>query len=151
MLLGPRGISKTTLISQYLMDQKNKLEAHELLYLQADHIALGEAGLYEIAEEFYNQGGKILAIDEIHKRINWSKELKSIADTFPKLKLLCSGSSVLDLLKGTHDLSRRLHVSSLRGFSFREYVNFKLKQDIPSLSFHEILENHSKRSFRYWG
>lgn len=146
ILLGPRGIGKTTLIAQYLVEQQKTRGDQEVLYIQADHIALGDSGIYEIAEQFYNQGGKILAIDEIHKQMAWSRELKSIVDTFPKMKLLCSGSSVLDLLKGTHDLSRRIHVSYLRGFSFREFVNFKLDLKIPPVSFQEILTNHKKKA-----
>lgn len=146
ILLGPRGIGKTTLLMQYLNEQLKTKNDREVLYIQADHIVLGDSGLYEIAEQFYNQGGKILAIDEIHKQINWSRELKSIIDTFPRMKLLCSGSSILDLLKGTHDLSRRLHVSYLRGFSFREFVNFKLGLKLPAVTLTEILSNHRKQS-----
>jgi hypothetical protein len=144
ILLGPRGIGKTTILIQYLSMQQKLRNEREVLYLQADHIILGESGIYDLAEDFYNQGGKILAIDEIHKQLNWSKELKSILDTFPKLKLLCSGSSVLDLLKGTHDISRRIHISHLRGFSLREFINFKMGLDFPAITLLELLSKHRK-------
>lgn len=144
MLLGPRGIGKTTLISQYLMKTRAKMKSEEILYLQADHIALGNVRLYDVAESFYHQGGRLLAIDEIHKYPTWSQELKSIIDTFPKMKTICSGSSILNLLKGTHDLSRRIHLCHLRGFSFREYLNLTLSLNLKPISLSAIIHQHSK-------
>lgn len=144
MLLGPRGIGKTTLISQYLT--KSELGNDEVLYIQADHIALGDVRLYDIAENFYHQGGRLLAIDEIHKYPFWSQELKSIVDTFSKMKIICSGSSIINLLKGTHDLSRRIHLCHLKGFSFREYLNLKLSLNLKPLPLQEILHNHVKQT-----
>lgn len=144
MLLGPRGIGKTTLLAQYLTQLETKMNLEDILYVQADHIGLGDISLYGLAEEFYNQGGRLLVIDEVHKYQKWSKELKSIIDTFPKLKLICSGSSILDLLKGTHDLSRRIHLCHLKGFSFREYVNLKCQLNLKPTSLSEILSQHSK-------
>lgn len=146
MLLGPRGIGKTTLLAQYLTKLETTLSPEEILYVQADHIGLGDFTLFGLAEEFYNHGGRLLVIDEVHKYYKWSKELKSIVDTFSKLKLICSGSSILDLLKGTHDLSRRIHLCHLNGFSFREFINLKCQLDLKPIAFSEILSQHSKLS-----
>jgi uncharacterized protein len=71
---------------------------------------------------FYKNAGEYLFIDEIHKYTDWSRELKNIYDSFPTLKVVFTGSSVLDILKGSADLSRRAIIYKLQGLSFREYL-----------------------------
>lgn len=73
-IIGSRGVGKTTLIIQYL----NSLDISKdsILYISADSILTSSISLYDIAHEFVQHGGKILAIDEIHKYQNFEKELK---------------------------------------------------------------------------
>ena len=148
LLLGQRGVGKTTTIVQYLLDctAGNFLD-ESILYVPVDHFLVGEASIYSIAEHFNMMGGKILALDEIHKYANWSQELKSIYDTFPKLKLIVSGSSALQIHKGSHDLARRAIKSQLFGLSFREYLELMHNFKFDSLSLKNILENHSQLAF----
>ena len=68
----------------------------KILYIQADHFQVGSSSLYEIAETFASYGGKWIVFDEIHKYPKWSKELKSIYDTFEELEIIASGSSALE-------------------------------------------------------
>ncbi len=141
LLLGHRGVGKTTLIIQFLNELSNS--NHPVLYIQADHISIGTHTLYEISDTFYKNGGKTICIDEIHKYQNWSKELKSIVDSFKDLKVIASGSSLLELQKGSHDLSRRVVTQHLYGFSFREFINFKLELNLSPVLLQEILTHHS--------
>jgi predicted AAA+ superfamily ATPase len=115
-----------------------------ILYVQADHFALGNISLYEIAEQFQINGGKWLAIDEIHKYSEWSKELKSIYDTFDQLELFISGSSALEIYKGSHDLIRRSACYSMQGLSFREYLELLYQEQLASYSLEEICQDHLK-------
>jgi len=104
---------------------------------------LGDHSLYEIADVFVKMGGELLCIDEIHKYPHWSRELKSINDTFRDLKLLVSGSSALEIHKGSHDLSRRALVYKMKGMSFREFIEMKLGSiDLKSYSLDELLSEH---------
>ena len=48
---------------------------------------------------------------------------------------------MLDLIEGSHDLSRRAKLYRLHGLSFREYLNFTLGLNLKPLSFQEILED----------
>lgn len=146
VLIGQRGIGKTTIIIQYLLSQvENDVLNNEVLYVPSDHFLLGKLSLYEIAEQFVQLGGKIIAFDEIHKYGEWSKELKSIYDTFPELKIIASGSSALEIYKGTHDLTRRAVVYHVQGLSFREYLELNLNDSFPVYRLEEILENHEKK------
>ena len=62
--------------------------------------------------------------DEIHKYRNWNQELKNLYDSYPDIKIVFSGSSSINLIKGICDLSRRGVIYKLAGISFREYLNF---------------------------
>lgn len=143
ILLGQRGIGKTTLLVQYLLAAaQGDAFSPKILYIQADHFLMGNLSLYEITDQFQLMGGQIIAIDEIHKYAHWSKELKSIFDTFPNLQILASGSSALAIHQGSHDLSRRAIAYSIAGLSFREYLELVLKIDFSAYSLENILENH---------
>lgn len=98
IIKGPRGIGKTTAVIQYILKTyDNDLLTEKALYVQADHFLVQNYSLYEIAETFVQYGGELLCFDEIHKYPNWSKELKSIYDTFPSLRIVATGSSALEI------------------------------------------------------
>ncbi len=138
-ILGSRGVGKTTVIIQYL----NSLDfpKSKKLYFSADSIITSSVSLYEIADEFAKSGGKVLAIDEIHKYKDFEKELKEIYD-FLDLKVLFSGSSALQLEHKKADLSRRAVLYRVKGLSFREFLELKLDMKFESYSLDEILKNH---------
>lgn len=127
IIVGQRGIGKTTCVVQHLMDC---YPAHPIsracLYLPADHFVVAQMPIYEIARDFVNQGGKLLCLDEIHKQPDWARSLKNISDTFPEVRVVASGSSMLQIHKGSHDLSRRAIVHRMTGLSFREYLELRL-------------------------
>jgi predicted AAA+ superfamily ATPase len=147
IILGERGVGKTTTLIQSLLDFVNDdIASDEIFYIQADHFLVKGMSLYEIAEKFSRFGGKFIAFDEIHKYPNWSMELKSIFDTFPELRILASGSSALEIHKGSHDLARRAVVYRMYGLSFREFIELKYKIELSSYKLDEILSEHSKIS-----
>ncbi len=137
-VVGPRGVGKTTLLLQHI---KEKLSTKDTLYVSMDDLYFASHSLLETAESFYKDGGKYLFIDEIHKYPEWSKTLKSLYDNYPDLKVVFTGSSVLDILKGNADLSRRALLLHLQGLSFREYLQLFHGITVPVLSLKEILAN----------
>jgi hypothetical protein len=100
--------------------------------------------LYSLAEDFCANGGKELYLDEVHKYPAWSQEIKNIYDDFPKLKIVFTGSSMLQIFSADADLSRRVRHFQLFGMSFREYLIFEglLKKSQPAYSLETILKNH---------
>lgn len=143
LIMGPRGVGKTTSLVQILLDRvNNDLYSPKILYVQSDHFLVSSNSLYEIAEKFQMLGGKWIVFDEIHKVPNWSQELKSIYDTFPDLTVFGSGSSALEIHRGSHDLSRRAIVYHMQGMSFREYLELRYGIVLPSFDLKEICENH---------
>lgn len=133
---GPRGVGKTTLMLQHI---KKEMNTADVLYVNADDIYFSNHRLLDLAERLVQRGIHHLYIDEIHKYKDWSKELKLIYDYYSELKVVFSGSSVLDLNKGTSDLSRRAVIYHLYGLSFREYLSLYQGLDIPVFSLDEIV------------
>lgn len=138
-IVGPRGVGKTTLIIQHII---NNLNADECLYVNADDFYFSSNKIVDLANNFSNIGGKYLFIDEIHKHDEWARELKLIYDYHPDLHVVFSGSSILDITKGANaDLSRRAVIYKMQGLSFREYLKLFHNIDSRVFSLAEVLEN----------
>lgn len=137
-LVGPRGVGKSTMILQYIKEHR---EGNRMFYVSADHIYFTTHTLVDLVDEFAREGGGQIFIDEIHKYFNWSRELKQIYDTHPDVKVVFTGSSVLDIYKGQADLSRRAPIFMMQGLSFREYLMLFHQVDVPVYGLTEIL-NH---------
>ncbi len=138
-LLGARGVGKTTLLLQHI---KIKGEEKESLFVTADDLYFSTSTFVDLADKFYKTGGKVLYIDEVHKYKNWSTEIKNIYDMYPQLKVVYTGSSILDLEQGGADLSRRKIQYKLDGLSFREYLRIAIGIDVPVLQLEDILNNN---------
>lgn len=140
IIVGARGIGKTTTIAQYM---SLYYKEHEALYVNLDDIQnTAQFSMTEIAEEFVLNGGKLLCFDEIHKYNSWSAELKNIYDRFGELKIIATGSSALQINQGSHDLSRRAIVYTMVGMSFREFLELHYGFEFSPYSLHDILNNH---------
>jgi uncharacterized protein len=140
-IIGARGVGKTTLILQHI---KENLDTKKALYVSADDMYFGKNRLFDLADDFYKSAGEYLFIDEIHKYSDWSRELKNIYDSFPTLKIVFTGSSVLDILKGSADLSRRAIIYKLQGLSFREYLKLFHNYETEVYSLKQIVNNEVK-------
>jgi hypothetical protein len=137
-ITGARGVGKTTMILQHI---KENLDSKKALYVSSDDMYFGENRLLDLADNFYKNAGEYLFIDEIHKYTDWSRELKNIYDSFPTLKVVFTGSSVLDILKGSADLSRRAIIYNLQGLSFREYLKFFHNYETSVYTLKQIINN----------
>ena len=136
-IVGARGVGKTTFLIQYL--KSSPLQFQEKLYVSVD--VLGVNSLFDIAFEFYKEGGKLLIFDEIHKYKNFEQELKNIYDMLD-LKVIFSGSSAIKLDHAKGDLSRRVRVYEMQGLSFREFLEIKKEITLPTFEIENLLENH---------
>lgn len=136
--MGPRGVGKTTLLLQYI---KNELfKQKNSFYFSADLVYFQKMNLLQFVSDLHQKEGyKIIFIDEIHKYQGWDQELKNIYDAFPSLKIVFSGSSMLDLVSGSYDLSRRAKLYRMHGLSFREYISFSQNLELKPISFQDLL------------
>lgn len=138
-ILGQRGVGKTTMMLQYIKEHFNGSD--EALYISLDNPYFQTISLLDFAKEFEQYGGKILFVDEVHKYSDWSSHIKTIYDLLD-LRIVFSGSSILQISKQDSDLSRRTVVYHLENLSFREYISLKHKKTYEAVSLEILLDEH---------
>jgi len=141
---GSRGVGKTTLLLQRI--KKFLGNTSETLYVSLDNLWFAEHSLLNLVDFFVKRGGKFLFLDEVHKYPKWSQAIKNIYDDFPSLKVVFTGSSLLEILNARADLSRRAIVYNIQGLSYREFLNITQKTDFQPVSMSDILKNHREIS-----
>jgi len=137
LLLGYRGTGKTTILLQ---------QAHaspsQSIYMSLDDFYFETHRLIETVTALYRMGYRLFLLDEVHRYEWWSKDLKQLYDDYEDIRIVATGSSILDISKGNADLSRRASIYHLHGLSFREYLNFKKGLDLKTLALSDILTSH---------
>lgn len=136
---GAKGVGKTTLMLQYI--KMKGADAKRILYASLDSAYFTQHTLLDFAEDFYKKGGERLFLDEVHKYDTWSREIKEIYDLYPDMKVVISGSSLLSILNGDADLSRRCLPYDIQGMSFREYLEIVHGIILPKVTLDELLGN----------
>ena len=132
-----RWVWKTTLLLQKLKEDKN-----ESIYFSLDNPKISNFWLFNTVETLYfDYWIRSFYIDEIHKYENWNQELKNIYDSFPKAKVIFSGSSSIDIVKWSYDLSRRVLIYKLNTLSFREYLEIKNNIKLDKINLEDIFFN----------
>lgn len=135
-ITGPRGVGKSTMILQRLSQTMDQIPS---LYVSADHTYFSTHSLIQVIDDFVMNGGRAIYIDEVHKYKNWSRELKQAYDVHADLRIIYTGSSVLDILNGEADLSRRSLIYNMQGLSFREYLALRHGIVLQSMSLKDII------------
>ena len=135
---GAKGVGKTTMMRQYIRQHYAYMD-RQVLYVSCEDAYFAMHSLLELAEQFYLTGGKHLFIDEIHKYANWSREIKEIYDSYPSMRMVISGSSLLSMTAGDADLSRRCINHDIQGLSFREFLHFYKGIEMPVYPLEQVL------------
>ena len=138
-IFGARGVGKTTLLFQYLKELQNNNK--KALYISMDYPFLVGVDLLDIVENFIDDGGEYLLLDEVHRYNDFSSYLKTIYDLYD-IKVIFTGSSATSILNAKSDLSRRVTLYNLNGFSFREYLELKFDFKLQEYSIENLIEKH---------
>jgi uncharacterized protein len=141
VITGQRGSGKTTLLLQQLK-QRDKMG----IYLSLDDIWFEMNRLVTLVDRLYNEGYRVYYLDEVHRYVHWSKDLKNVYDNYPDVQVVVTGSSILELSKGREDLSRRAAVYHLAGLSFREFLQLRYNHSFDIVPLDEILKSHHEVS-----
>lgn len=122
-LVGPRGVGKSVLLRQRCRELGDKA-----LYVSLD--AVRGVDVFEMVKKAV-QDYKIehVFLDEVHFVSNIDQNLKKIYD-FLKVDVTFTSSVAVAMHQSSSDLSRRVRLEQLYGFSFREYLRFS-GQKVP--------------------
>lgn len=128
LIVGPRQVGKTTLMSELLSSLKNKGE--KVLFLNLDYEA--DKRFFESQELLLNKikleigSSGYVFIDEIQRKVNAGLFLKGIYDLNLSYKFIVSGSGSLELKEKIHEsLTGRKRLFELLPVSFKEFVSYK--------------------------
>lgn len=141
MIKGQKGVGKTTLMTQRILQKFGPTNTTDVLYVSLDNIYFVTHKLLDFIERFHALGGKFLFLDEVHKYRGWSLEIKNAYDEFTDMHIVLSGSSLMNLKDGEADLSRRCITYMIPGLSFREYLQMFHQKTFRKRTLEEILEN----------
>lgn len=90
----------------------------------------------------YRRGITEFYIDEVHKYKDWSIILKNLVDEHDDLRIVYTGSSLLEIDNAKVDMSRRQTPYTLKGMSFREYMEYEGIIKMNAVPLEELLNNH---------
>lgn len=141
LIKGARGSGKTTLLLQHF-----KNHPKNAVYLSLDDFYFESNRLLLLLEELYESGYRKFYLDEVHQYQHWSKDLKNLYDNYPDVQIIATGSSALQIDKGSADLSRRMTEYQLFGLSFREYLDLEFNVKTPVISLEDLLNKHEEYS-----
>ena len=139
-LRGARGVGKTTLLLQKILESGDERDTS--LYLSLDSVWLDVKEIYLLAEHHVQHGGTRLVLDEVHYVKDWQRIVKNLYDDFRELKIAYTGSSLLRLKARQGDLSRRQVSYELQGLSFREFLKFEGVLDWQPTALQDLLSGH---------
>ena len=137
---GARGVGKTTLLLQRI--KQAFADPNEAFYVSLDDFWFQSHTLDELAQWLNSRGVTHLFLDEVHKYPNWSRALKNLYDDYPDMRVVYTGSSMLEIDHSKADLSRRQTLYTLNAMSFREYLEFEGVMRLPAMTLEEVLKSH---------
>ena len=137
---GAKGVGKTTMLLQHIL--LTYPDRTKVFYVSLDNIWFSSHTLAELVEYLYTHGVTHIFLDEVHKYHGWIQAIKNLYDDYPKLNIIFTGSSLLEIDNAEGDLSRRLRMYTLHGLSFREYLDITGTAHLPVLSMSDILADH---------
>ena len=137
---GARGVGKSTLLLQHI--KESFPDTQKVFYASLDDLWFRAHDLLELVEYLYTHGFTHLFLDEVHKLNDWSRYIKNIYDSYPQLQIVYTGSSMLEIDHSKVDLSRRQMLYTMKGLSFREYLEFEGVGAFPVVSIEELLGSH---------
>ncbi len=139
-IIGARGVGKTNFLLDYILSTHGMDKT--CLYANLNNLYFSDKTIIDFADEFQKTGGKTLVLDQIFKYPNWAEELIFCYDNFADLQIIYSGSPLMYDNEHDSEISKRAAIYDLKGFSFREFINYKSGKNFKNHSFSDIIKNH---------
>ena len=139
-IMGERGVGKTTMLLQ--RSKEKYANPDDTFYISLDHYWFGTHELQDLIKFMYKRGITEFYIDEVHKYKGWSGILKTLVDELHDLRIVYTGSSLLEIDNAKVDMSRRQTPYTLKGMSFREYLEYDGILKMNAVTLEELLSNH---------
>ncbi|MCD4771454.1 AAA family ATPase [archaeon] len=144
VLVGPRGVGKSTTIFEMMKDLINTTEPEvvdkkRILYITFEQPSINKIELldllkmyskYILKEDIANLDKKIYVFfDEIQNVKSWGDQLKVIKDLDYPIKFVVSGSSSVSMVDEASKGARRFYLYSMHPLKFCDFLRFKIPND----------------------
>src|SRR5574344_72332 len=140
---GARGTGKTTMLLQRIKAKFGE-DGNQALYASLDNIWFNTNSLMDLVRYLDMRGIRNLFLDEVHKYKGWAQSLKNIYDNYPRMNIVYTGSSLLEIDNSKVDMSRRQTLYTLEPMSFREYLEYEGIVKLNAVPLSDILEKHTQ-------
>jgi predicted AAA+ superfamily ATPase len=155
VLMGPRRVGKTVLLFHLVQDLIDKgTNPKSICYLSIENPIYNGLSLEEMLHHFLEvteqdiSGEHYIIFDEIQYLKNWEVHLKTLVDSYHKIKFIVSGSAAAALkLKSSESGAGRFTDFMLPPLTFHEYIDLKGLSHLVKLSSKEWKGN-SKNYFQ---
>ncbi len=134
-LVGPRRVGKTTAMKQVIWHLLDTVEPVRILYFSMDAVQREDRIIRRIYDLYFRnilkqvpgEGDKVyIFLDGVQKVRDWGEEVKSLHDRDYPVKFMVSGSSAMNILKGSGEsLVGRIDILRIFPFSFREFLKYQ--------------------------
>jgi len=134
LLLGIRGVGKTTLLAQLYFEAIKRTSPNNVLYLSLDRLKALGLELLEVIDAYrrlVQPKSAVLLLDEVQYEKDWDLKLKLLHDE-RRFLIIATGSSAIKL-RESPDLARRALHRELFPMTFREYHLLKTGRELPEL------------------
>ena len=142
-IFGAKGVGKTTLLLQHIKSAYG--DSHETLYLPLDNIWFQERYmLTETVRQFYEEGGRHLFLDNVHRYGNWIQAIERLYDDYPEMQIVFAAPLLVEGEKMELSFGGKGDWYTLHTMSFREYLSYEGALDLKPVPLDELLLNHAE-------
>lgn len=144
ILMGPRRVGKTTMVHQVISQLiETGIPCENLMYVAIDAPIYNGLSLEQLLNMFFEENhhdgseGVTVFFDEIQYLKDWEVHLKSLVDTYPRVKFVASGSAAAALkVASVESGAGRFTDFFLPPLTFAEYLEF-IEVDFHSIDVKE--------------
>ncbi len=151
-LIGLRRTGKTTLLYQIISRLLEEHPSENILYYSFDAVEKEEMIVRRIISHYFQNILKevpedlerktFIFFDEIQKIERWGEEIKSIWDRKYPIKFFISGSSSMNIMKGSGEsLVGRIGIHKIYPFSYREFLKYN-KVEFTGLDMMDLVDQN---------
>ena len=136
VIKGPRRVGKTMLMYQLIEDLLTTTPANRIMYVPFDDVKVSD---YDAVIDYYERmilkaplgtTQVYLFLDEAQFLPGWENQVKKYYDRNYPIKFIVSGSSATLIKKNTESLMGRTVEETLLPFSFKDVLQYKLKEKV---------------------
>ena len=100
--------------------------------------------LSETVRQFYEEGGRHLFLDNVHRYGSWVQAIECLHDDYPDMQIVFAAPLLVEGEKTEMPFDGKGDWYTLHTMSFREYLSYEGALDLKPVPLDELLLNHAE-------